>query len=391
MTVAVFYGGKSCEHDVSIITGVQTAKLLDGYDIVPVYIDRGGKWNYVKRYDDVAAYRKGLIKCKKAFMKPGDDYLYLNGGKRFKKIDVAVLCTHGAGGEDGALQGFLQLCGVAYTGSGIAASAIGMDKILAKKMFVSAGLNVTDYFVIKRSEYENTLPGVVERAKEAGYPLMIKPACLGSSIGICKAANAKELITALNVAFEWDNTVIAEKALSDFTELNCAVLKDGKTHFVSEAEQPLSEDGFLSYADKYERGGLKGAGGRIFPADIDEALKKEVQESAVKAFDAVGASGIARVDFLYDEKEKVLYVNEINTIPGSLALYLFPSGPDGGKEISDKKEKLTEKNKNSFNAAKYGEGNVEALKLLIAAAVYERDARERLRYKYESAVLHSKG
>ena len=116
-----------------------------------------------------------------------------------------------------------------------------------------------------------------------------------------------------------------------------------------------------------------------------------MQESAVKAFDAVGASGIARVDFLYDEKEKVLYVNEINTIPGSLALYLFPSGPDGGKDISDKKEKLTEKNKNSLNAAKYGEGNVEALKLLIAAAVYERDARERLRYKYESAVLHSKG
>lgn len=393
MTVAVFYGGKSCEHDVSIVTGVQTAKLLEEFDVVPVYIDRGGKWNYVKRYDDVAAYRKGRIKCKKVFMKPGDDALYLNGGRRFKKIDVAVLCTHGAGGEDGALQGFLQLCGVAYTGSGIAASAIGMDKILAKKMFAAAGLKVTDYFIVKRHEYENALLGVVEKAKAAGYPLMIKPACLGSSIGIGKACNAKEFITALNAAFEWDNTVIAEKALDDFTELNCAVLKDGENYFVSEAERPLSADGFLSYADKYERGGLKGAGGRIFPADIDTELRKEVRESAVKAFDAVGASGIARVDFLFDNNEKQLYVNEINTIPGSLALYLFPSGPANAAQAPDANEKNENsgKDKGSFGGAKYGEGNVDALKMLISVAVKERDARERLRYKYESPVLRAKG
>ena len=145
MTVAVFYGGRSCEHDVSVVTGVQAAKLLAArHTVIAVYIDRDKSWSAVKNYDELSAYGSGKLKRVPVFLKPGDDFLYAKSGKRYAKIDVALLCVHGAGGEDGALQGALETSGIPYTGSGIAASAIGMDKRLSKRAFAANGLKTVD-------------------------------------------------------------------------------------------------------------------------------------------------------------------------------------------------------------------------------------------------------
>ncbi len=320
MNVAVFYGGKSCEHDVSIVTGVQTLNAIIGERVIPVYVTRRGEWRIPKHPTELSAYR-GAVKGKSVHMRPSSACLYTEHGREYARIDVAVICTHGNGGEDGCLQGWLELCGVPYTGSGVAASAIGMNKSLCKRVFTAAGLNTLAHELILRPDYEHGLRSVIERAALMGYPLIVKPNSLGSSIGVKKVNGARELIEALNVAFEWDNSVIIERALVGFTELNCAVLACQSGVIVSEVEQPVGLDDVLSYADKYERGGFKSA--RRFPADIPEELTKMVKTHARAAFDAIGASGVARVDFLYDNAQQKLYVNEINTVPGSLSTYLF--------------------------------------------------------------------
>ena len=393
MIVAVFYGGRSCEHDVSVITGVQAAGLLHGHEVIPVYVDRDGKWLFVKDYDDLRAYSKGTVKGKPVFLKPGDPYLYIGRGKRFIKPDVALLCNHGAGGEDGTLQGALQLSGIAYTGSGVAGSAAGMDKRMSKRLFALAGLPVVNYIEADRYRYENELKSLVGEAKALGYPLIVKPASLGSSIGVRIVQNGKEFISALNVAFEWDNAVIAEKALEDFTELNCAVVGGNGKFAVSEPEKPFSSGGFLSYRDKYEGGGFKGEGsGRQFPANIDGKLRAQVRLNAAKAFKSVAAGGIARVDFLYDNAQGNLYVNEINTIPGSLALYLFPHGLSFESMSSlVESDGAPVKTEESAGPTKFGGGSADVLNELLRLAVSERDARESLKYRFVSPAAHGKG
>lgn len=377
MVVAVFFGGRSCEHDVSVITGLQAIKLLHGYDVVPVYIDREGKWMLPATLDP-AAYR-GRVKGRPLYLRPGDPYLYAGRGRRWKKADVALLCVHGAGGEDGCLQGILESSGVAYTGSGVGASAIGMDKRASKKMFAFAGLNVVEYTEAERAEYESGLLGIIARADEIGRDVIVKPASLGSSIGISLASDHRALIAALSVAFAWDNAVVIERALKDYIELNCAVYLDGEKTVVSKPERPLGRDAFLSFADKYERGAFGGGQTRQFPADISPELTDEVQKSARVAYEAVGASGIARVDFLYDGAEKKLYVNEINTVPGSLALYLFPDeNEDMGAEKSAK------------SCAKFGSGSAKLLSVLLDAAIKEKRKREKPSYRYDGNVMRRK-
>ena len=317
MVIALFYGGKSCEHEVSVATGKQVYALIKNHTVLPVYVSEEGKWIAVKSIDD----RKG----KEVSVKPGSPVLKVG---KFKSVrpDVAVLCLHGAGGEDGSIQGILQACNIAYTGSGITASAIGLDKSMSKKIFSSCGLPVIDYFDVSKSDYEKKLTAVLERAENLGYPLIVKPTHLGSSIGVTKVGSGKELLKALAVAFTWDGSALVEKAIEDFTELNCAVLC-GKA---SEVEKPARMDEILSYADKYERGAFKGVS-REFPAVIEQEIYKKVQEYAVTAYTALGASGIARVDFILDNVGGTLYVNEINTIPGSLALYMFGGARGEGK------------------------------------------------------------
>lgn len=401
MTVAVFYGGKSCEHDVSVVTGVQAAKLIAGrHTVIPVYVGRDGGWIAVRNYDDLGAYRSEKIKGVPAFLKPNDDYLYVKNGKRYAKIDAALLCVHGAGGEDGALQGALETAGIPYTGSGVAASAIGMDKRLSKRAFAAAGLKTVEGFEVTRVEYENALREAAERAAAFGYPLVVKPASLGSSIGVTLVRGGREFLSALAAAFSWDNAVVVERALENFTELNCGVIGRGGAFAVSEAESPFTAGEILSYDDKYGGGGFKGRGaGRKFPADIPPSLRAEVRLAAAKAFAAVGASGVARVDFMYDNDGGTLYVNEINTIPGSLAAYLFPRGFDYVGTDSLEAEVSTQSprepsaptvSEKAEAPAKYGTGSAAVIEELLVIAKEDFAAREKPRYRYKSRVTRGK-
>lgn len=322
--IAFFFGGRSCEHDISIITGLQAMSACKK-KCVGVYIDGDGVWWAAppKAFTSVNAVKSGRFDGKRVHIRPGEQSLYCKN-KKYCDVTAALLCMHGMYGEDGALQGMLEMCGIPYTGSDVCASAIGMNKLRSKAIFERAGLNVLPYVSATRAQYNADAGEVARQINALGFPVIVKPCNLGSSIGISVAHDVTALFTALRVAFEWDDTVIIEKALEDFIEVNCAVLGDCDEGSVnaSDTEQPVGWSEFLTFADKYA-GDVKQSKHRI-PADIGEKQNELVRELAEKAFCAVGCSGVARVDFLVKGDE--IYVNEINTIPGSLSCGLFKSG-----------------------------------------------------------------
>lgn len=331
MVVGVIFGGKSCEHDISIITGFEVISACR-HKTVAVYIDRDGVWYASKKPVTLKDIRnkRGF---KRVHLRTGESGLYYNN-RLFADIDVAVLALHGMFGEDGTVQGMLELSNIPYTCSGVCASAIGIDKSVMKSAFKGVGLNVLDYITLSRDEYNRDVYTSVKAVKtKLGFPAIVKPARLGSSIGISVAKSWSEFFAALRVAFQWDNTVVIERALTDFTELNCAVLSDGQDEIVSEIEQPIGWETFLKFDDKYSTG-VKNKG-RILPAELPPEIEKQVKESAVKAFNAIGAVGVARVDFILSESG-TLYVNEINTIPGSLSAPLFAPKGIGRSELIDR-------------------------------------------------------
>ena len=347
MTVGVIFGGKSCEHNVSIVTGVQTlSELPSKYKAVPIYIDESGVWHNGKELGDIEYYSKRKDTCKEVHLRPSSPYLYAKNGRKLYKIDCMIVCCHGVNGEDGSLQGLLQLSGIPYTGSGVLASAAGLDKSVMKRLFKEAGLPVVPFVTVSADEYVSDPYAALEAIKSTlSYPLIVKPCNLGSSIGIGIARDLSDLFTCLRAALEWDTKAVVEHALEDFEEYNCAVLL-GKP---SEVEKPVGWKDYLTYEDKYLS---KSEGvGREFPAKIPSELSDEIKSLAVKAYDAIGADGVARVDFLYKDGE--LFVNEINTVPGSLSSYLFKGGL---KEVADK---------------------------IIERAVVVNSAKRRLKYAYK--------
>lgn len=289
---------------------------------VGVYIDSDGVWWAAEHFDSVSAVRNNRFDGKRVHLRPADNFLYCKN-KRLYKVDVALLCMHGILGEDGTLQGLLEMCGIPYTGSDVAASAVGMNKLRSKAAFEQAGLKVLPYVAVKHADYVADASAAIAAVETLGYPVIVKPCNLGSSIGITMAEDRNALFKSLRVAFEWDGTAIVEKALTDFTEVNCAVLGDcydGELR-VSDTEQPVGWKSFLTFADKYA-GDVKSVRHKI-PAEIGVELNYEVQSQAERAFRSVGCSGVARVDFMVKRDE--IYVNEINTIPGSLSCALFAS------------------------------------------------------------------
>lgn len=315
--IAVFFGGRSCEHDISIITGLQALSACREKTL-PVYIDGDGVWWSGHGFDSVNAVKNGKFDGKRVHIRPSEPYLY-HKNKRLGKIDCALLCMHGMLGEDGALQGMLEMCGIPYTGSNVLASAVGMNKLYTKAVFEKAGLRVLPYFAVTRDEYTADISSALKPLDGIGFPVIVKPCNLGSSIGISMASGNVELYTALRVAFEWDDTVIIEKALQDFTEVNCAAIGDASGVKTSETEQPVGWEHFLTFSDKYA-GDVKASRHKI-PADVSPEIEEKIREYTETAFRAVGCGGVARVDFLV--KGDDVYVNEINTIPGSLANPLF--------------------------------------------------------------------
>ena len=382
LKLALIYGSRSCEHDVSIISALQAAKQVnpDEYELVYVYIAKNGDWYTGWRLGDIQLYRDFDPKAatrvipmgedgKLVLMQhPSDKLLPIGHLKRVAEADVALTVLHGMHGEDGTLQGMLEMWGVPYTSSGVLGSAVGMDKIAMKQVFRSAGLPVLPDVTVNRMELKNGRAAVLTKIASAlGFPVYVKPANLGSSIGISKAENEAQLSDALDVAASYDRRILVEKGIKNLAEINCSVLGfDGEAE-ASVTEMPVKWTEFLSFEEKYLRGGkgTKGAktapakGGmanlsRKMPAPIGEEMTSLIEKTAIEAFNALDCKGVARVDFLLDQDENKLYVGEINTIPGSLSYYLWEGKGLSFSKLIDKLveyafKAAAEKNQNVFS------------------------------------------
>lgn len=353
LKVAVIFGSRSVEHEVSIVTAMQVFENIDRekYEVIPVYVDKSGRWLVDEKLEKLKNYKNLKltdIKAPEYFFaaSTGIKALVPKSALKFlNKIsaDIYFPAIHGTFGEDGTLQGLLEMADVPYTGSGVAGSAVGMDKIIQKSVFKDAGLPVVKSVWFLKSEWEDNKIDIIKNIEaNLNYPVFVKPANLGSSVAISKAHGAKELGEAINVASQFDRRVLIEEGKENIIEINCSVLGNDELT-ASVCEQPLRSENILSYEDKYMKGGkTKGMAGlsRLVPAPISEELTKKIQEMSKTAFRAIGASGVARIDFLVDEKNDNVWVNEINTLPGSLAFYLWEKSGLGFDELITKLIKL---------------------------------------------------
>lgn len=345
--VGVVFGGRSVEHEVSVITGQQIMENIDKskYDVIPIYINKEGKWLTGSELLTFDSFKKNEFKnLKEVIMTPytNDHKLYAHpenigffGKKAIDDIDIIFPTIHGTNGEDGTLQGFLELLNIPYVGGGVLASSVGMDKILMKYAFKAYDLPITEYTWFFRKQWSRDQEKVINQIQEAmDYPVFVKPANLGSSVGISKAKNKTELIESIEIAIHYDRKIIVEKAVESPREINCAVMGYSDEVRTSLCEEPVGWKELLSYEDKYIRSNQPGAKGesRIIPADISEELKLKIEELAKSAFMAIDCRGNARIDFLMD-KDNNIYVNEINTLPGSLAYYLWDKMGVSFKEL----------------------------------------------------------
>ena len=344
--VAVFFGGRSVEHEISVITAYQAFLNLDPekYNPVPVYISGEGTWHTGENILSLKGFEKGGLEKRfpQVFLAAGEPALYIRASGRIHargrgalckkikplvKLDAALLCVHGVNGEDGSLAGLLQLCNIPHTSCGMFAAGAAMDKAAAKLIFKAAGLKALKYIDFYSSDFKSAPLLFMERAeKEIGYPMIVKPASLGSSIGIKVCNNKDELSDAIETAAAFDLKIVAEEALTDFYEINCSALGFQDDVKVSECERPLTWREILSFEDKYMgKGGKAGMESckRQLPADIPKKLSGRIKDSALKAFKALGCKGVVRIDFLVDKKSNTVYINEVNTVPGSLSFYLW--------------------------------------------------------------------
>ena len=313
--ILVFFGGQSTEHDISVLTGVMTAGSLDKekYGVYPVYVARDGGWYYGEELFDVGWYGDIKRLPAKVTMLGGDNALYKVGrGGRLKPVCKAaciINCMHGERGEDGCLAAVAEMCAVPLVGSPLAASSVALDKIASKVFLKGLGIKTLPFLEIK----ENTDLGEAE--EKLGYPVMVKPARQGSSVGVNKAETRAELERSVNKAKKFDEKVLVEKFAAGKLEINAAAYRAGGKIVVSECEMPATENRFLTFEDKY----IKGE--RLFPAPISKKLSDKIKALTARIYEGLDCSGVIRVDYLLSGG--ALYVNEINSVPGSMAYYLF--------------------------------------------------------------------
>ncbi len=343
ITVGLFFGGRSVEHEVSVITALQAYENFDRekYDVVPVYITHenefytGGDVGDITKYGDIPALLKGAVKVVPVCA-DGRLALMRREPKRFGSnvvavLDVAFPAVHGTNVEDGALQGFFRTLGIPFAGCDVMASAVGMDKYAQKLLYRSTGLPVLSALRLGAEGDREAFCDLAE--KQLSYPMIVKPLDLGSSVGIRLAHDRAGLLEALDYAFSFAPEVLTEQAVQHLRELNCSVLGDREEARASEVEEPIMGDEILSYEDKYGSGGGKGGKTgaskgmrglkRLLPAPISPELREKIREAAVAAFQALDCCGVARIDFLMDDETGQYWVNEINTNPGSLSFYLW--------------------------------------------------------------------
>ncbi len=338
------------EHEVSIISAVQTIHAIDAaeYDVIPVYISKDGSWysgDVLKEIENFKNHSQLLAQCKRILpsVNSGEHTLFhypqrLIQKRIFEKIDVVFPVMHGTYGEDGILQGVLEMMNIPYVGSDVLSSAVGMDKITQKMILKSAGLDSVKWTSLYGKEWLNDHHAVLERIEKAlPYPLIVKPAALGSSIGVAKAENREDLETAIEMARAISQRILVEEAIVDLREINCSVLGDYEHAEVSVCEEPIGSPDLLSFEDKYintsSHKGMSGAK-RQLPADLPEESARVIQQMARQTFQALQCQGVIRVDFLLDTARDMIFVNEVNTIPGSLAFYLWEASGKSFKDLT---------------------------------------------------------
>lgn len=367
LKVAVIYGSRTCEHDVSIVSALQAMDNLDKneYEIVPVYIARDGQWYTGRLLRNITFYSafkpelvthvapvmsedgkltlmpvtsiaphgfKGMVKVLMSNMNLGEDTV--------EKCDVVLPVMHGMNGEDGTLQGLLELFNVPYTSTGVLGSALGMDKIAMKQFFRGCDLPVVDGMWFARSEWNKNHEEVLNRVESScPYPVYVKPANLGSSIGISRATDRQSLIKAIETAVEYDRRILVERGIEKPVEINCSALRIKGEVRASLCEMPASWEEFLTFDDKYLRGSKSGKGqgmeslARKVPAPISDELTQRIQQMTTQVYNAMDCKGVVRIDYMLDGDG--LYINEINIIPGSLAFYLWEPLGISFKEMLD--------------------------------------------------------
>ena len=318
----IIFGGRSVEHDISIITGLGVLNNIShAYHAVPVYIDKDGQWWTGDKLFDIKTFqpfsKQKLYKCT---LMPNKNCLiiFTRFGKKQKPIYCAVNCLHGLNGEDGTMAGLLELCNIPHTGQSVLCGALCMDKTATKQVMAHNKIKIVEYIKFEKTEYDKNKTDILcQIDKKIGYPCIIKPNKLGSSIGINVAQNEWECEKHIEQAMFFDNEILVEKYLAENKELNIAVMQSDNEIMVSNIEEVQKANNLYDFNKKYKDKNIK----RIVPAQISSALQTAVQKTATKAYKILGCSGVARFDFLYSEK--TLYLNEINTIPGSLACYLW--------------------------------------------------------------------
>jgi len=346
LKVAVLFGGKSTEHEISIISAIQAIGSInkDKYEVIPVYMTKNNDYYVGESIGTIEEYTHIPELLKKStqviWVKDGDRVSLVRypmkkfGNNVITQVDVAFPIVHGTNVEDGTLQGYLATLGLPVVGCDVLSSAVGMNKYVMKTVLKDNGIPVLDCKCYTWKDYED-VDGLVAKIEAAfSYPVIIKPLNLGSSIGIKKASDREGLLEALELGFEFSKKILVEHAISNLKEINCSVLGDYESAEASECEEPVNSDEILSFEDKYiggAKGSAKGQGGskgmaslkRKIPADISSEMRDKIRKMAVDAFICLGCSGVSRIDFMIDMDTNEVYLNEINTIPGSLSFYLW--------------------------------------------------------------------
>ena len=320
LNIAVIFGGKSVEHDISIITGTLTLNSLNKFKFnpIPIYIDKQGLW-YTGELNNLKAFSCFNSKLyKRVTLKLGEDTLFYIKGKKIKplyKLDCIINCTHGYNGEDGSISGLVKLCNIPFASPDTFTSSFSMDKEYTKIVLKGLGIKTINYKVLNRQDFMLDSVNCLKQLGKIDYPVIVKPARLGSSIGIAVAQNFNELLPSCEKCFKFDDKLLLEPLIQDFTEINCAVYK-GEKLYLSQLEKPISKNKILSFEDKYE-----GQAEREFPAKLEKTLATKIKTISKKVYTHLGFNGVIRIDYII--KDDVVYLNEINTIPGSMAYYLF--------------------------------------------------------------------
>lgn len=351
--IGVLFGGKSVEHEVSVITGIQAIENIDKekYDVIPIYMSKTNEMYVGNNIGNIEQYKNipELLKSSQRVVLSG------NNGKAqilkyksspfqsniYDDFDIAFPIVHGTDLEGGALYGFFKILNIPCVGSDILSSSICMDKYMAKCILKESNIPVLDCLSFDLNEYKTNLKDIKLRIIDKfGFPVIIKPVDSGSSVGISIAKDIDELEDSIDKAFKYSKRILAEHAIENMQEINCSVLGDYEYAITSECEEPIKSDEILSYNDKYVSGGKKIGGekgmnlsGVRLPANIPDNVKNEVQDLAIKTFKAIGCSGVVRIDFMIDKDSEKVYVNEVNTIPGCLSFHLWKASNLNYKDL----------------------------------------------------------